>query len=242
MELFGIDIGGSGIKGAPVNLASGELRGERYRLETPQPAKPLAMANTVKEILDHYDWKGSVGCGFPSLIRHGVCATKSNLHEDWVGVHIEELFSKVTGRSVKVVNDADAAGMAEMTYGAGKGVKGLVLTITLGTGIGSGAFFNGELIPNFELGHLLYKDKSIELWAADSARKREDLSYSKWVKRVDFYLNHINRLFSPDLIIIGGGASKKWDKMEPLLTVETKVVPAQTKNEAGIIGAAMASK
>ncbi|MFT5885966.1 MAG: polyphosphate glucokinase [Arcticibacterium sp.] len=242
MELFGIDIGGSGIKGAMVNLETGELSSERFRLPTPQPATPMAMAKTVKQLLKHFDWKGPVGVGFPTIVANGKCKSQSNLHKDWLGVQIDELFKKTCGNDFSIVNDADAAGLAEMNYGAGKGKNGLVLTVTLGTGIGSGMFYNGVLIPNSELGHLRYKkNKPVEKYAADSARKRDNLTYDEWAERLNYFFNYVNRVCSPDLIIVGGGASKKWERLAPHFTSKNLVV-AQTKNEAGIIGAAMASK
>lgn len=241
MEIFGIDIGGSGIKGAPVNIETGELTAERMRVPTPSPSKPAEVAKAVKEILDHFDWKGPVGCGFPTIIRNGKAKGHSNMDPEWVGVQIEELFGRVTGNRFKVINDADAAGLAEMKFGAGQGKMGLVFVLTLGTGIGSGVFHNGELMPNFELGRLLYTNgKPIEYYAADSARIRKELSYKKWGKRIDVFLHHIVRLFSPDLIILGGGASKKFHKFEDILSIDVPVIVAESRNEAGIIGAAMA--
>jgi polyphosphate glucokinase len=241
MEVFGIDIGGSGIKGAPVNIETGELTAERVRLPTPFPSKPAEVAKAVKEILDHFDWKGPVGCGFPTVIANGKAKGHSNMDPEWVGVQIDQLFSEKTGLKFKVVNDADAAGLAEMKFGAGQGRTGLVFVLTLGTGIGSGVFFNGELLPNFELGRLLYTNgKPIEYYASDAARVRKDLSYKKWGKRIDVFLHHVVRLFSPDLIILGGGASKKFHKFAGLLSVDVPIIVAETRNEAGIIGAAMA--
>ncbi|UBM59809.1 ROK family protein [Marinilongibacter aquaticus] len=243
MQLFGIDIGGSGIKGAPVDMETGELTQERFRIPTPRPAKPEAVAEAVKELLAHFDWKGPVGVGFPTIVKNGQCKSQSNMHKDWVNVHADQLFKEACGNDFAVINDADAAGLAEMHYGAGKDVKGLVVTITLGTGIGSGMFFNGELIPNFELGHLRYKKhKPVEKYAADSIRKKKDLSIEDWAERLDYFFNYVNRICSPDLIIVGGGASKKWDELEPLFTTGATLEVATTKNEAGIIGAAMASK
>lgn len=241
MEVLGIDIGGSGIKGAPVNILTGELTAERFRLDTPSPSKPAAVADVVKEITEHFNWKGPVGCGFPTVIGNGKAKGHSNMDPEWVGVQIDALFSKKTGLPFKVINDADAAGLAEMSFGAGKDRMGLVFVLTLGTGIGSGVFHNGVLLPNFELGRLLFTNgKPIEYYAADSARIRKELSYKKWGKRLDVFLHHIVRLFSPDLIILGGGASKKFHKFEDILSIDVPVIVAETKNEAGIIGAAMA--
>ncbi|MCR9066002.1 MAG: ROK family protein [Cytophagales bacterium] len=243
MQLFGIDIGGSGIKGAPVDLETGELTAERFRVETPRPATPDAMAKAVKQLLDHFKWSGPVGVGFPTIVSKGQCKSMSNLHKDWVNVHIDKLFKSVCGNDFVVINDADAAGLAEMSYGAGKGEDGLVVTITLGTGIGSGVFHDGKLIPNFEFGHLRYKKfKPVEKYAADSIRKHKKLKLTEWAERLDYFFNYLNRVCSPDLIIVGGGASKRWEELEPLLSTNVRLEVARTKNEAGIIGAAMASK
>ncbi|AWV98668.1 polyphosphate--glucose phosphotransferase [Arcticibacterium luteifluviistationis] len=242
MQLFGIDVGGSGIKGAPVNLETGELMEERFRVETPRPALPGTMALAVKEVLDHFNWKGPVGVGFPTIVANGQCKSQSNLHKDWVNVHIDKLFKEVCGNNFKVINDADAAGLAEMQYGSGKGQKGLVVTVTLGTGIGSGVFYNGQLIPNFELGHLRYKKNTpVEKYAADSVRKNKNLSNDEWAERLNYFFKYVKRVCSPDLIIVGGGASKKWDKLYPHFSDDINLVVAETRNEAGIIGAAMAS-
>lgn len=243
MEVLGIDIGGSGIKGAPVNIETGELTAERYRVATPSPSKPVFVAAAVKDIVEHFQWQGPVGCGFPTVIDKGIARGHSNMDPEWVGVHIEELFRNTTGLPFRVINDADAAGLAEMHFGAGRDKNGLVFVLTLGTGIGSGVFHNGTLLPNFELGRLLYTNgKPIEYFAADSARIRKELSYKKWGKRLDAFLHHIVRLFSPDLIILGGGASKKYQKFQDVLTIEVPILVAETRNEAGIIGAAMAGK
>ncbi|MGR3809888.1 polyphosphate--glucose phosphotransferase [Jiulongibacter sp. NS-SX5] len=243
MQLFGIDVGGSGIKGAPVDLATGELAAERFRVPTPRPATPDAMAKAVKELLDHFQWKGPVGVGFPTIVAKGKCKSQSNLHKDWVNVQIDELFKKTCGNDFKVINDADAAGLAEMEYGAGKDVPGLVVTVTLGTGIGSGVFHDGKLIPNFELGHLRYKKhKPVEKYAADSIRKSKKLSLVEWAERLDYFFDYVGRICSPDLVIVGGGASKKWAELYPLLNTDVNLKVAETRNEAGIIGAAMASK
>jgi polyphosphate glucokinase len=243
MELFGIDIGGSGIKGAKVNLETGELSSERFRVDTPRPATPESMALAVKEVVEHFDWKGPVGVGFPTIVVNGKCKSQSNLHRDWVNTQIDKLFKDTCGNDFKVVNDADAAGLAEMNYGAGKGKDGLVITITLGTGIGSGVFYNGQLIPNFELGHLRYKKNTpVEKYAADSIRQIKELSNKAWAERLNYFFNYVKRVCSPDLIIVGGGASKRWDKLSPFFSDDLNLVVAETRNEAGIIGAAMASK
>ncbi len=240
MEVLGIDIGGSGIKGAIINLEDGSFVSERHRIPTPKPATPLVVAETVKQLVDFFNWKGAVGCGFPTIISNGTCMAHGNLHKDWLGVNAAALFKKTTGLDFTVINDADAAGLAEMNFGAGKDKKGLVLTITVGTGIGSGAFFNGVLLPNFELGQLLYKDGNIiELYASDAAKKREDLSYKRWGKRFSFFLNYVHTIVAPSLIILGGGISNKFHKYEAYLDSKTPLVLAKAQNNAGIVGAAL---
>jgi len=241
MEILGIDIGGSGIKGALVDAKTGEMLTDRFRIPTPPSRKPNEMAEVVHQIVKHFDHKGPVGCGFPTVIKKGICKSPGNLSKKWVGVNAETLFSKTTGLPFTVVNDADAAGYAAMNYGVGKGKKGFVVMITIGTGLGSGAFLNGELIPNFELGQIPYKKyEKIELWAAASAKEREELSYEKWGKRFNKFLHLVELLVAPDLIIIGGGTSKRWDEFKHLITVDTPVVKAELQNQAGIIGAAAA--
>ncbi|MCF6222507.1 MAG: ROK family protein [Flavobacteriaceae bacterium] len=241
MEILGIDIGGSGIKGAIVNTNTGELMSKKHRIATPQPATPENIAKTIKEMVDHFNWSGKVGCGFPTPLAHGKCLSGSNLHPSLKNVQIDDLFHKITGLNFNVINDADAAALAEINFGAGKNKQGLIAVITLGTGIGSGLFYNGQLIPNSELGHLTYKSEPFENYAADSIRKKEELSYKKWGKRLNKYFNHLELLFSPDLIIIGGGASKKLHKFEDQIKINAPIIPAENKNEAGIIGAAMAA-
>lgn len=242
MEILGIDVGGSGIKGALVNMETGEMITERFRIPTPKSRKPKPMAEVVAKIVNHFDYSGPIGCGFPTVIKNGVCKTPGNLHKRWAGVNVDELFSKATGLPVTVVNDADAAGYASMNFGVGRGKDGLVLMITIGTGLGSGAFYNGDLIPNFELGQIPYKkyDK-IELWAAASAKEREELSYKKWGKRFNIFLEFVELIVSPDLIILGGGTSKDWDEFKDYISIETPVIPAELQNHAGIIGAAAAA-
>ena len=215
---------------------------ERFRIPTPKSRKPKPMAEVVAKIVKHFDYSGPIGCGFPTVIKNGVCKTPGNLHKRWAGVNVDELFSEATGLPVTVVNDADAAGYASMNFGVGRGKDGLVLMITIGTGLGSGAFYNGDLIPNFELGQIPYKkyDK-IELWAAASAKEREELSYKKWGKRFNIFLEFVELIVSPDLIILGGGTSKDWDEFKDYISIETPVIPAELQNHAGIIGAAAAA-
>lgn len=241
MEVLGIDIGGTGIKGAIVDTRTGELVTERFRLDTPIPALPKDVSLVIKKIVDHFNWKGRAGSGFPTPLAHGKSQSGGNLHESWKGVQVDKLFQKAAGIEFTVINDADAAAEAEMHFGAGKGKLGLVAVITLGTGIGSGLFFNGNLIPNTELGHVTYKNEPFEKYAADSIRKKEDLSYSKWGKRLNKYFQHIELILSPDLFIVGGGASKKLNKFIDEIKISTPIIPAENKNEAGIIGAAMAA-
>ncbi|MCX2679553.1 ROK family protein [Galbibacter sp. EGI 63066] len=243
MEILGIDVGASGMKGAIVDIEKGILLTERFRIETPRPATPDAMGAVIKEIVDHFKWDGPVGCGFPTSIKNGVCLTESNLHKKWVGVNAEDFFEKQTGLPFTVVNDADAAGISEMVFGAGKGKEGFVLIITVGTGLGCGAFYDGKLIPNFELGQMYYKKyKNIEKYAANSVRKNKDMSFKKWGKRFKKFLKYVDLILSPDLFIIGGGGSKHMDEYEKYLKVKVPVIQAESLNEAGIIGAAYAAK
>ena len=243
MEILGIDVGGTGIKGALVDAETGKLTTERYRIPTPNPATPEAVATTVKQIVNHFNWKGLVGCGFPTPLQHGKCQTGGNLHKKWKGVQVDELFKSTSGNDFYIVNDADAAGLAEINFGAGKDKKGVVIMITLGTGIGSGVFLDGKLLPNTELGHVLHKNgKIFEKYAADSARKKYELSRKEWGKRLHEYFKHINLILSPDLIIVGGGASKKFDKFEAKINIKVPIIAAEAENEAGIIGAALAAK
>ncbi|MFI6482158.1 polyphosphate--glucose phosphotransferase [Nonomuraea sp. NPDC050663] len=236
MNVLGIDIGGSGIKGAPVDLEKGELADERLRIPTPQPAKPEAVAEVVGEIVKHFDATGPIGVTFPGVVVDGVVRTAANVHHSWVGVDAGELF----GGAV-VLNDADAAGVAEMTFGEGRDRKGVVLMLTFGTGIGSALFVDGTLVPNTELGHLELHGKDAEHRASDRVREEHDMSWDKWAERVEEYLLHVEMLFSPSVIIIGGGVSKKADKFLPHVKLSTPVVPASLQNQAGIVGAAMAA-
>jgi polyphosphate glucokinase len=236
---FGIDIGGSGMKAAPVDLTDGELAGERYKIPTPHPATPAAMAEVVAKLVGHFEWSGPVGVTFPAVVRRGVTLSAANVDKSWIGTDADALFTKVVGNEVHVINDADAAGLAEMRYGAGRGRSGVVLVLTFGTGIGSGLFFDGVLVPNTELGHLEVDGHDAEHRAAASARDREKLSWQDWAERVEHYLRTVVKLFSPDLIIVGGGASRKADRWLPEIDVGTEVVPAALTNEAGIVGAAL---
>jgi polyphosphate glucokinase len=236
---FGVDVGGTGIKAAPVDLTSGSLTTERLRIPTPQPSTPDAVSRVVGEVVRHFGWTGPVGVAFPSAVKAGVAMTAANIDKRWIGTNIEDTFEAATGTKVRAVNDADAAGVAELAYGAGRGQHGLVMMTTFGTGIGTALFLHGQLVPNTELGHLEIGGKVAETEASELVRERKQLSWAKWAKRVDRYLRHLENLFWPDLIIIGGGASRKADKFLPLLTVRTPVVPAALQNDAGIVGAAV---
>ncbi len=241
MQILGIDVGGTGIKGAPVETESGLLLAERFRLPTPEGGKPAPMAEVVKQVVANFSWHEQIGCGFPAVIRNGVAESAANVNQKWIRTDVAKLFSDATGCPVYVVNDADAAGLAEVTFGAGKGVMGVVLMITIGTGLGSGLFIDGKLVPNTELGHIELECVDAETLASDEARKEQELSWKKWTKRFDKYLNMIDKLFSPDLIILGGGVIKKQDQFLPMLTVRARVVAAQMGNDAGIVGAALAA-
>lgn len=242
MEILGIDIGGSGIKGAPVDIEKGVMLTERQRLDTPQPSVPETVGDVVAEIARRFNWRGPIGCTFPAVIKHGVAYSAANVDKSWIGFNGQQLFEQKTGCPVLLLNDADAAGIAEMEFGAGKGEPGVVIMLTFGTGIGSAIFVDGRLVPNTEFGHMEIRGKDAEDRASDRIRAEKDLNWEKWARRVNEFLDRMELLFSPDLFIIGGGVSKKHDKFLPLLQTQAKVVPAQMLNEAGIIGAAMAAK
>ncbi|HAW59044.1 MAG TPA: polyphosphate glucokinase [Bacteroidales bacterium] len=237
MAILGIDVGGSGIKGALVE--NGQLVTERLRIPTPEPSTPEAIADTLNEIVKSFNYKGPIGCGFPALILDGVVKTAANIHKTWIDVPAEKLFSQKTGQPVYLINDADAAGLAEIYYGAGKNKKGTIFMITIGTGIGTAIFINGQLVPNTELGHLKMYGKSAEKYCSDAVRTKKNLSWKQWAMRFNEYLAYIEFLFSPQLIILGGGASKKFDQFAPYLKTRAEIVPAELKNHAGIIGASV---
>ena len=246
VELLGIDIGGSGIKGAPVDLETGALTAERHRVPTPTPSTPEAVAEAVRRMARHFDWHGPIGCAFPARIKHGVAQTASNIDKSWIGTNAAALFAERTGCPVLLLNDADAAGVAEMTYGAGRGREGVVLLLTFGTGIGSALFVDHVLVPNTEFGHFYLKGMDVvaEHFAADRARKENDLGWKAWGGRVQQYLTHIEFLVDPDLIILGGSVSKpkKLEKYFSQLKTEADLKPAELQNEAGIIGAAYSAR
>jgi polyphosphate glucokinase len=242
MIILGIDIGGSGIKGAPVDVERGELTTEHYRIPTPQPSTPAAIGDVVADLARHFEWRGPIGCTFPAVIKDGVAYSAANVDKSWIGANGQELFQQKTGCPVILLNDADAAGLAEVEFGAGKGKRGVVMLLTFGTGIGSALICDGRLVPNTELGHMEIRGKEAEHRASDRVREEKDLSWKKWAGAVDEYLLQLEALFSPNLFIVGGGVSKKHEKFLPLLTVRTPVVPAEMLNEAGMVGAALAAQ
>jgi polyphosphate glucokinase len=236
---FGIDIGGSGMKAAIVDLDTGDLLSDRHRIATPRPATPEAMADVVRRLVDGHGWEQPLGVAFPAIVRRGVVHLAANIDESWIGVDADRLFGDVCGHDVTLVNDADAAGLAEMRFGAGRGRDGVVLMLTFGTGIGSGLFVDGTLVPNTELGHLELDGVDAETRAAAVVREREGIGWKQWAPRVERYLRHLEMLFSPDLFIVGGGASKAAAKWLPLISVDTEIAPAAMANNAGIVGAAL---
>ena len=239
---IGIDIGGTGIKGALVYVKKGELAGERLRVETPAGGRPDDIALVVKELIRVLDPDGmatAIGICFPAVVQHGVTKSAANVSKEWIGLDADELFTKVIGKPVHLINDADAAGVAEMKFGIGKKAKGLVLMTTLGTGIGTALFIDGRLVPNTELGHLEIDGVDYETKAAFSAKERENLDWVQWAARLQTYYTKVENLFTPDLFVVGGGVSKEHEDFLPLLKLRTEIVPAKLKNTAGIIGAAM---
>ena len=240
MVILGIDIGGSGIKGALVDLETGEFTTPRHRIKTPEGALPADVAVVVKELVEHFDYHGVIGCGFPAIVREGVVFSAANIDESWIGVNANQLFSEVTGCSVFTVNDADAAGTAEMSFGVGKDYqKEIVLLLTLGTGIGTAVFVRGNLLPNTELGHIELRGKDAEKRASAAVRTKKKLSWEAWTARLQEYLSAIEMLISPDVIVVGGGISKDSEKYFPLLKTRAKLLPASLLNQAGIVGAAL---
>jgi polyphosphate glucokinase len=240
MNVFGIDVGGSGIKGAPVDINTGELIEDRVRVKTPKPATPEAIVETAVEVVSKAGWQGPIGCGFPAVVKSGVVQTAANIDKAAIGFNLRAALEKELDTQVTVVNDGDAAGLAEMRWGAGKDQGGVVLMLTLGTGIGSSLFIGGRLMPNTELGHIELRGEDGEHRASDAARKRDDLNWKEYAERLDEYIHKIEDLLWPDLIVVGGGISKKSDKYFPHLTTRTKVVRAEMQNNAGIAGAALA--
>jgi polyphosphate glucokinase len=240
MEVLGIDIGGSGIKGAIVDISNGKMVTDRLRISTPVGGEPEDVAQVVNELVRHFEWNGPVGCGFPSLIRNNIALIAANISQSWVGMNVADLFFNASGCPFYVVNDADAAGIAEITLGIGKEYpKGVVLFLTLGTGIGSAIFLDGKLLPNTEFGHMEVRGKDAEKRASAAVRTNKHLNYMEWAERLQEVLEKMELLISPDVIIIGGGVSKDYDEFIPYLDLRAKIVPAQLRNQAGIIGAAL---
>jgi polyphosphate glucokinase len=241
VEVLGIDIGGTGIKAAPVDVSTGTLTRERVKVPTPRPALPGPVAAAVSGLVKEFGWTGPAGITFPGVVVEGTICTAANLAPEWIGVDGAALFGEAAGAPLAVLNDADAAGLAEMRFGAGQGQRGTVLVLTFGTGIGSALFTDNVLVPNTEFGHIEIRGRDAELRASERARELHDLSWGKWAGRVDEYLRHLEALLSPQLFIVGGGISKKAGKFLPLLTsLRARVVPAAMLNDAGIAGAAMA--
>ncbi len=243
MNILGIDIGGSGIKGALVDIEKGKLVTDRLRIPTPQPSTPKAVIGVVKEMVTHFNYSGPLGIGLPSRVTSGIVRSAANIDDRWIGFEGRKALALATGCPVTLMNDADVAGFAEMRFGAGRGEDGAVMIFTLGTGIGSCMFINGQIVPNLELGHIYLPGHKhdAEFYAADRARKDEDLSWKKWARRLSEYFQYIEFLFSPELLVVGGGVSKKHEKFFPYLDVQARVVPARLRNEAGIVGAAVAA-
>ena len=240
MEVLGVDIGGSGIKAAPVDVTAGALARERIKVPTPQPSKPQVVAEAVRGLVGQFGWSGRAGITFPGVVTAGVIRTAANLDPAWIGVNARDLFGSATGLDVRVLNDADAAGLAEMRFGAGAGQRGTVVMLTFGTGIGSALFHDGVLVPNTEFGHIEIRGKDAEKRASERARELHDLDWAQWAGRVDEYMSHLEALLWPELFIVGGGVSRKSDKFLPLLEkLQAKVVPAAMLNDAGIVGAAL---
>ncbi len=236
---LGINIGGSGIKGAPVDIQRGRFLNDRLRLPTPRRANPRAVIETIQRIAEHFSWKGPIGCGFPGVIRGGVVLTAANMSKRFVGLNLREMIVSATGCPAVVGNDADVAGLAEVRFGAGREKKGSVLVVTLGTGIGSALFVDGMLVPNLEFGHLEVNGKEAESYASDRTRQLKQLSWKKWAQRLDTVFERYHAYLWPDQIIVGGGVSKHHEEFLPLLSIPTEVVPAQLRNDAGIVGAAL---
>lgn len=241
MNVLGIDVGGSGIKGAVVDTTKGRLITPRIRFETPSPAEPTPVARTIAKVTKSFGWNGPIGVGFPGIIRDQTACSAVNLSDAWLGMNLAKRLHRSTKCPIHAINDADAAGVAEMAFGTGKGKRGTVLLLTLGTGIGSALFREGILVPNTEFGHLGFGDTTVEGFAAASVRKSAGLNWKRWGKRLNKVLLHLDFLMSPDLFILGGGVSKRYERIADQISEDLAVVPAKLLNEAGIIGAAYAA-
>ena len=238
--MLGIDVGGTGIKGALVDIEKGVFVTDKVKYKTPKDSGPDSVLVVIKKMLKDLDWEGKpFGCGFPSIIKNNVCYSAANIDDRWIGVDLADYFKQELGVKASFGNDADAAALAEMRFGKGKGVMGKVLLITLGTGIGSGLFMDQRLIPNCELGHLHYKKSIVEHYASNRARENKDLSWEVWGKELNKVLKYMDFVLNPDLFLLGGGVSKKFDNYKEFLTIKTEIIPAELLNNAGIIGAAM---
>ncbi|MBF2760225.1 MAG: ROK family protein [Ectothiorhodospiraceae bacterium AqS1] len=242
MNILGIDIGGSGIKGAPVDITAGRLLSERHRIPTPRPATPPVVVEAAGELVEHFRWKGPIGCTFPAVVKAGIVRSAANVDKAWIGADGQGLLEERSGCPVLLINDADAAGLAEMSFGAGKGRKGVVIMLTLGTGLGSALFIDGRLVPNTEFGHIEIRGKDAEDRAASRIRKEKELDWKTWAGHVNEFMGRMEVLLSPDLFIVGGGVSKKHDRFLHYIDTRAEVVPARALNEAGIIGAALAAR
>ena len=240
-EIFGIDIGGSGVKGAPVDVDLGDLVKDRYRIKTPQPSTPEAVMDVAAKVVRRFKWSGRVGCAVPAVVRGGIVETAANIDESWIGTDGRALLEERTKCDVWLLNDADAAGIAEMKFGAGKGEEGLVLVLTFGTGIGSALFYKGGLVPNSELGHLEFRGMEAEHYAAARLVERDDMRIDWWASRVNEFLQHLDKVLTPDLLIFGGGISKRYKDFSDHFDTRATVRPAELRNNAGIVGAALAA-
>lgn len=240
-KVFGIDIGGSGVKGAPVDIDAGDLTKDRKRIKTPQPSTPDAVLDVAAKIVSHFKWSGHVGCAVPSVVRNGVVESAANIDKSWIGTDGRALLAEKTGCDVWLLNDADAAGLAEIRFGAGKGEEGLILVLTFGTGIGSALFYKGQLVPNSELGHLEFRGMEAEHYAAARLVEREDMNIDWWASRVNEFLQHLDLVLTPDLLIFGGGISKRFNDFKEFLETRAELRPAELRNNAGIVGAALAA-
>ncbi|MCA0352295.1 MAG: ROK family protein [Chloroflexi bacterium] len=239
MQILGLDIGGTGIKAAPVDCSTGKLLADVERRDTPQPATPEAVLEVAQELVEHFAWQGPIGCGFPAVVQRGIVRTASNIDQRWLHCDVAARFSQHFDRQVTVINDADAAGLAEITFGAGREVMGTLLMLTLGTGIGTALFHDHDLLPNLELGQISVRGKPGHEWAAASVREEQNQSWEQWAQGVELFLQTIEVMLWPDLIILGGGVSKDADQFLDRIRIRAKLVPARLTNDAGIIGAAL---
>lgn len=240
--ILGIDVGGTGIKGALVDINKGQLVTDRIKIKTPRPANPEAVLATANELIDRFDWRGKeIGMGFPCIVKSGMCLSANNISKDWIGINLIDHFEKGTGSKLSILNDADAAGVAEAHFGAGRNHKGLMILITIGTGIGSGFIYNGKLIPNIELGSINWKESIVEKYVSNKARKDNELSWEVWGTELGNFFNHVLKIYSPDLIVLGGGVSKHFTHYQPYfnLTREVAITTAEHLNGAGVLGAAL---